>query len=369
MKRISTLKSLLFISVLLFTIASCKKDKPSQQSAVVNAMPTTLGLIETDSSIYKLLLIAISKVGTQNVNYDLVFDTGSGGMVMDASGIVPSSMITSSGFNFSGDSTIVNGITITSQTSNIEYGADSATTDTVYGNLAYPPVTVGDQNGNIIIKRLPFFLYYKAVNTNGNVYPPHDFDVFGATEEYDVTFPNNSYISSPFSYFDPGTGLTKGFKIAPLGTNYFSYIGGYAPGVITLGLTSADLSSASGFTMSQLYYYAGIGYPPIIPASITYNSKNFTTNVIFDSGTEPYTYLEDPSFSGSTTLLPQNSNVAVSTNSGFNYNYTISPTDNLTVVENPNTSGGIISIISLEYFLNNEYMLDLTNHRLGLKTN
>ena len=131
------------------------------------ATPTSLGLYETDSSIYKLLLIAVSNIGTQPVDYGLIYDTGSGGMVFDASGILPASMITSSGFNFTGDSTVVNGVTITSQTSIVEYGNDAASIDKVYGNLAYAPVTVGDQNGKIIIKRLPFFIYYKAVNASG----------------------------------------------------------------------------------------------------------------------------------------------------------------------------------------------------------
>jgi hypothetical protein len=163
-------KSLLFVSVsfLLLAIASCKKGNNNKMSQVTPvATPTSLGLYETDSSIYKLLLIAVSNIGTQPVDYGLIYDTGSGGMVFDASGILPASMITSSGFNFTGDSTVVNGVTITSQTSIVEYGNDAASIDKVYGNLAYAPVTVGDQNGKIIIKRLPFFIYYKAVNASG----------------------------------------------------------------------------------------------------------------------------------------------------------------------------------------------------------
>jgi len=375
MKKQYPAKSLLFISavILLMAIASCKKESKNNNNTPTVATPTTLGLYETDSSIYKLVLIAISQVGTQTVNqaYNwIVFDTGSGGLVMDASGLIPPAMVSNTGISFTGDSTVVNGITITNQTSQIQYGADSATLETVYGNLAYAPVTIGDQNGNIVIKRLPFFLYYKAVDASGNVQPAHEFDVFGVNEEYDVTFPNNVYISSPFSYYTPGTGLTKGMKLAAFGTQYFSYQGTYAPGAITLGLTAADLSSSSGFTMTQLSYYAGDGYAPIIPSTITYNgTNNFSTYVIFDTGTEPYNYLEDSHFNGSTTLLPQNTPVAVSAGSGFNYNYTVTPVDNLTYIENPTTSGGQVSILSLEYFLNNEYMLNFASHSLGLKAN
>lgn len=358
--------SLLF---LLLAIASCKKNDNNNVKTVPVATPKQLGLYETDSSIYKLLVIDISNIGTQPVNYGLVFDTGSGGMVIDAKGVVPATMITSTGFNFTGDSTVVNGITITSQTQIVEYGNDAASIDKVYGNLAYASVTVGDQNGNIVIKRLPFFLYYKAVSATGAVYAAHDFDVFGVNEEYDVVFPNNAHITSPFRYFDPGNGLTKGFKLARLNAANFSYSGTYVPGAITLGLTASDLSSSSGFFMTQLSFYAGTGYPPVVPATVTYNSKSFSTEMLFDTGTDPYSYIEDPAFTGSITPLPSGTAITVGTNFGFSYNYTTSTVDNLTDVENPTTSGGVFSIMGLEFFLNNEYMLDFANHKLGLKRN
>ena len=365
------LPAFILFSVLLVTISACKKDNVSKNvTPVVNATPTQFGLYEADSSIYKLLYTAVSKVGTYSVDYDMIFDTGSGGMVIDASGILPASMITSTGFTFAGDSTVVGGITITNQTSVIEYGDDAATTDKVYGNLAYAAVTVGDQpNGNIVIKRLPFFIYYKAVNGSGTQYDPHEFDTFGVDSEYDLSFANNVNIESPFSYFNAGTGLTSGFKMAMLGTSNFSYDGTFVPGVVTLGLTAADLSSSSGFSMTQLNYQAGDGYAPLVPATITYNNKNVRTDIVFDTGTEPYSYIEDPTFNGSTTLLASGSAISVATTSGFSDNFVTSANDNLTYVENPNTSGGGVSILGLEFFLNNEYLIDYTDHKLGLKNN
>jgi hypothetical protein len=371
MKKNYLLKNFLVISAsfLLLIIASCKKDNNSKSTkvTVVTATPTKLGLFELDSSIYKLLFVNISAIGTTTVPYDLLFDTGSGGMVLDATGILPASMIGDSGFNFTGDSTVVDGITITNQTSMVEYGADVTTTDKVYGNLAYASVTVGDPNGNIVIKRLPFFLYYKAVNGKGVKYDAHEFDVFGVSPEYDISFANNSYVTSPFSYFDPGTGLTKGFKMAALGTANFSLEGTYAPNVLTLGLTTADLSSSSGFIMNQLTFYPNDGYAPIISTTLSYNNKTFRANVVFDTGTEPYSYIEDPTAATTVSLLPKNTQVTIGTSTGFNYSYTITDTDNLSYVENPSTSGSDLTIISLEFFLNNEYLLDYTNHQLGVK--
>jgi len=356
--------------LILAFAASCKKEKTTTPTV---ATPTKLGLYEfgADATLnYRQIQINVSKVGTQTVSYGMVFDTGSGGMVLDAQNIVPASMVTTSGFVFTGDSVVVNGITITSQKSSVTYGSNTNGA-TVYGNLAYAPVTIGDINGSIVVKRLPFFLYYKAVNVGGTTATAHDFDVMGVAPIYDIVFANNVFITSPFSYFDPGTGLTRGFKMAALGTSNFSSNGysTFVPGVVTLGLTAADLSSSSGFVQHQLVSYPGAGYYPIISSTVSYNNKTLTTYALFDSGTAPYSYIEDSTAPTTTALLPANSAVKAATTSGFTYTYTTSGTDYLTYLENPKTSGNDFSIFGLNYFLNNEYMLDLTNYKLGLKNN
>lgn len=381
-----SLKFFLRISciLLLFVVASCSKDSKSPQintgTTPAQATPTKLGLYGADSTIYKILYTFLNKIGTKDVSssdYDLIFDTGSGGLVIDAQGIIPAGMITSNGITFSGDSTVVNGITIYNQKSTISYGDDVKTTQTVYGYLAYAPVTFGDANGTLTIKRLPFFLYYKGTDTNGAVVDEtkhaHEFDVLGVSSEYDVTFPNNTYITSPFQYFDPGKGLLKGFKISVLGSNSYSYNGTYNNNAVTLGLTNSDLST---FSMHQLTSYPGNGYSPTIPVSLTYNNKGvianktFTTNALFDTGTEPYSYIEDPTAGKTLDTLANGSAVSFTTApGGFSYSYTTSANDNITFVENPAQSGSNITVLGLEFFLKNEYMLDYDDHKLGLKNN
>ena len=261
----------------------------------------------------------------------------------------------------------MNGITITNQSSTVTYGDDNSTTNTVYGNLAYASVTVGDSHGNIVIKRLPFFIYYKAVDPNGTVLPAHEFDVFGVSAQYDITFANNAFITSPFTYYDPGSGLTKGFKIAALGTSNFSAGGTYEP-TITLGLTDADLTS-KGFNMNPLVPVPGSGYVPILSGIVGYVGDQIPTEMIFDSGTSPYTIIEDPNWPTGAGLLKTNAYITANTSSQFYYSYTVSATDNLTIVENPVNSGSNLCIFGIDFFLNNEYMLDLTNYQIGLKNN
>ncbi|PTQ96598.1 hypothetical protein C8P68_10483 [Mucilaginibacter yixingensis] len=359
-------------SLLSALLVSCKKnsaDTSAMITSVPTISPTKLGLYEADSSIYKQLYIAVPKIGTQTVNQYLLFDTGSGGMVIDAHEVLPATMISTSGFNFTGDSTVVNGITITSQKSSISYGADNSTTETVYGNLAYAAITVGDHDGTITIKRVPFLLYYKGVDNSGKIEATGAFDIFGVDSEYDVVFSNGAYVSSPFSYFDPGTGLTRGFKMAALGTGNFSNAGNYVAGVLSVGLTDNDLTSA-GFTMHTLSAYQNYGYPVIIPSSFTYGSKSVTAAyTVFDTGTEPYNYLEDPTATKNITLLPTGTSLSVLTGSNFNYGFTTTASDYLSYVEKTSYSGTDVSIVSLEYFLNNEYLLNYTGHQLGLKNN
>ena len=364
MKKTNPAQLLLLIPGLLIMLlaASCSKGgKP----ATPTATPKKIGFYEVDSANVRELQTVISKIGSKAVSFDMIFDTGSGGLVVDAQGVLPASMISANGFVFSGDSTVVDGITLTNQTTVVQYGADAATLSKVYGNLAYADVTVGDNHGNITVKRLPFFIYYKAVNANDEVYPAHEFDVLGVSSEYDIYFPNQAYITSPLAYYDPGEGLTRGFKIAALGTSNFSEKGTYAAAV-TVGLTQADLSS-EGFNMILLVPINGYGYIPLVPGSISYLNQNFPTEMIFDTGTSPYFFLEDANWPYQPGLLGAGSRIDIQTSTGFKYGYLTSANDNLTVIENPNTTRGGVSLISLDFFLYNEYMLDFDNHYLGLK--
>jgi hypothetical protein len=352
--------------LLLFIVASCKKDPGTSKQST--ATPKKLGFYETITNSHRVLMMSVSKVGTQATPYKLVFDTGSGGMVMDGNSVIPASMITSTGFNFTGDSTVINGITITSQKNQVVYGDDNNTLDTVYGNLAYADVTVGDANGNIVVKHMPFFLYYKAVDNQGTQFAAHAFDVLGVSSEYDIFFPNGSFITSPFNYYDPGAGLTRGFKMAALGISNFTASGTYVP-ALTLGLTSTDLSG-SGFNLISLLNLPNEGYIPLVPGSVGLTNDNVPTEMLFDTGTSPYSIIEDPNApANGVYTLSTNNFVAISTSTGFTYSYTVGAAQNLTLVENPSYSGTGVTIFGLDFFIDNEYLLDFTNHQLGVKTN
>ncbi|MDB5017039.1 MAG: hypothetical protein JWQ84_1871 [Mucilaginibacter sp.] len=349
--------------LLLTSITSCRKDKALGPTALKPL--ATIGLYEQlVDTIYRRVYVAISKVGTTSTNYYGIFDTGSTGLTIDATGLIPASMITSSGIQVTGDSVNVNGITITSHSSIIKYGDVGSETDE-YGNLAYTTVTIGDQNGSIATTRIPIFLYYKIVNkSTGATYPAHSNDVFGVGPG---TSQVNSSIGSPLSYFKTGTSVTNGFKLAMFSSSKFTGAGNYVSGLLTIGLVPNDLSSA-GFIMHPLTYYSTGGYSPDISGTISYNGKSIPATLLFDTGTPSVTILEDNTAS-SQGNLPANSVVTVTTNNGFSYSYTTNSTYNLTTIGKPSVTGDPRTIYSIDFFLSNEYLMDYTDHQLGLKNN
>jgi len=346
--------------------ASCKKDSSPPKPVVPPKPIASIGLYEVDSSIYKRIFIPISKIGTKSVTYFSVFDTGSTGMTIDATDLLPASMITNSGITVAGDSVVVNGITVTSQTSVIAYGnAQSEIQE--YGNLAYATVIVGNLQDGITTSRIPIFLYYKIVDTKtGQKQPAHSNDVFGVGPG--VSFAN-SKIGSPLSYFKTGANVTEGFKLAKLDKSAFSISGTFVADLLTIGLVPDDLSSSSGFVMHPLKYFNQGGYSPDIPATVTYNGKNVAATLLFDTGTPAISTIADPNATSNIASIPANTDVTLTTTNGFSYTYTTTSAENLTQVAKPSYTGDPRTIFSIEFFTDNEFLMDYANHKIGLKNN
>lgn len=362
---------------LITLIISCKKDKTSSntKTVITNPTGTTIGLFEYKDSVdvndvYYRIFIPLTKIGTQTVNYDEVFDTGSAGLTLDAQGIIPDSLITNSGFKFKGDSVVINGVTITSTTSVMEYGDATASTN-IYGNVAYTNITIGDPTTGVSIKRVPIFLYYKVLDITGKdsvkETTHHSADIFGVSPEYSYA---STLIKSPLSYYTPGSGLTNGFKLAKLIKSDFTNNGFYVQNLLTVGLTDADLNS-SGFVMHNYTssYTSQDGYSPDIPGQIIYNGNTIAANFLFDTGTPQITIIEDSKATQTIGILPAGSTVTLKTQDGFTYTYTTAKTTNVTEVQNPKNTNDYRTIFSLEFFTDNEFLTDYAGRQIGLKNN
>jgi hypothetical protein len=368
-KYIQKYLQLLGVIFFIAIVTSCKKDKTKTTATVVNATPVSLGLFEYSDGTNYRIFIPIQQVGTQTVNDDLVFDTGSAGLTIDAQGIIPDSLITNTGFKFTGDSVVVNGVTITSTQSEMDYG-DNTDMTVVKGNVAYANVTLSNNASGITIKRVPFFIYYGAFDVqNGNTanetqLPAHSADIFGVSQEYSYA---SNLILSPLSYYKPGNGLTNGFKLAELVQSGFTSAGVYEPSILTLGLTQSDLASTSGFVMHNETYTSTDGYSPDVPGMVTYSGNTISANFLFDTGTPEISIIENQA--ASTGILPTGTAITLKTTEGFTYSYTTASTTQITEVENPKVTGDIRTIFSLEFFINNEYLINYTGHQIGLKNN
>ncbi|GAB2970846.1 hypothetical protein GCM10027049_00380 [Mucilaginibacter puniceus] len=346
-------------------ITSCKKDNKPTEPVITNY--ATIGLYQKslveNGITYKRVFTGVT-IGSSTQSYPAIFDTGSTGLTVDARNLIPADKIKDYGIEVGGDSTIYNGITVTSFKGVISFGGGASGTTHQYGHLAYASVTIGDGNGSVNVKRIPFFLYYKVTDGNGNniSFNPHEINVFGVGPGYSYA---NSAIGSPLSYFTLPTGVTNGFKLA-LFTTPFTPTPTYVPGLVTIGLTPTDLNS-SGFKMHNLDNYptAG-GYSPNIRATLTFNNKTINAFLLFDTGDPAITYLADPVATGVTTL-PAGTVVSLTTNNGFSYQYTTATSSNVTQVVN--SSSDPRSIFSIDFFVKNEYLMDYQNHRIGLKNN
>lgn len=356
-------------SVLALTMAvllsACKKDNNASPAAPVAAVTplATLGLYQYSDGTNKRIFIPISQIGTQKVSYFSIFDTGSSGMTVDANGLLPASMITSTGIQVTGDSVLVNGITVTNKTATMKYG-DLTSSTTEYGNLAYTTVTIGNSAGSVTTRRIAIFLYYKIVDETGKQLPQHSADVFGVGPGSGYTF---AAVVSPLNGFTLASGVTSGFKLAKLPTANFTSAGVFASGLLTIGLVPADLATASGFIMHPLTYANVGGYSPNIPATITYNNTTTSAYILFDTGTPSVHVIENSKETTALGKLPANSVVTITTNKGFTYKYTTTSTGNLTQIQNPNISGDYRTIMSLNFFVDNQFLTDYTNHQIGLK--
>ncbi len=349
--------------LLVLMMASCSKDHTNPPVPTVKPL-ATLGLYEVDSSIYKRIFIPISGMGTASIpTYYLVFDTGSSGLTIDAHGILPASMITSAGITVPGDSVVVNGITVTNQTAVVSFGNKTSETSE-YGNVAYATVKIGDANGSITTGRIPIFLYYKIMDNNGALQAQHSQDIFGVGPG--TSFASNA-ISSPLSYFKTTNGLLNGFKLAQLINADFTFNGNYVKSLLQIGLLPSDVNPSNGFIMHQLTFFTQGGYSPDIPSTITYNGNTVAATILFDTGTPAISIIENNNAANTEATLPAGTNITVTTGSGFKYNYTTSSSDNITDVAKPTFTGDPRTIFSINFFTQNEFIMDYQGHEIGLK--
>jgi hypothetical protein len=91
---------------------------------------------------------------------------------------------------------------------------------------------------------------------------------------------------------------------------------------------------------------------------------SFIGDANFDTGT-PYIYLSTPQSSSFPSVLQPGTTVTVTPLSGFNYSYTVAGTGTATTVVDAGANGN--SIVGVQYFTTNSFLLDFTSSMTGWK--
>jgi hypothetical protein len=371
---------------------------PATPVTTVIAQPLTLNLYPNQpAGGVPLLSLMATAVGSVPVNMPLGFDTGSAGVTLNALSIFPSSMVSSAGFVFPAGATTLsyNGITVTNLQGTRSYGTLTRTVE--YGNLGFAQLTLGDAQGTVTTELMPVFLFYSVDDPSGGAFTaPQWQGWFGVSATADAievggAAPGNAsvgctpqssttcYTVSGMKFIDYGPSVDAGFLLnpAPIQTCSVAASGSCsAAPMLTIGLT-AGLESAFS-TMDLVCPPNGYIGPPQIAgypvcqqnvANLTFtatgaSSGTFTGYATFDTGT-PYMYFSTPAGSTFPSVVEPGSNIAISTTSGFSYAY-VADADRTSQTVVDSGAGGN-SIVGLQYFTTNSWMIDFTAGLEGWK--
>jgi len=373
-------------------------SSPPAPEMTINS-PTVINLYPHQSATEEpIFTLFVTSVGSVPVRMPLGFDSGSAGVTLYAQSIFPASMVADSGFVFPAGQTSItyNGVTVTNVQGTRSYGTVNQTVE--HGNLGFATLTFGDAAGQVTTQTMPVFLFYSIDYVTGNGYQTPvwqgwfgvastdgNIDVAGSIEPtggYGACTTQSTstcYVVSPMKYIDYGSGVNAGFMLSPtpdFPTCDITTSGSCAPqGVLTVGL-NAEIEA--GFSTSALTCppngYVGpadIGGYPVCQKTINdvtiaasgASTGTYTSGAIFDTGTA-YVYLSTPAGSAFPDSVAAGSTVSLTTPSGFTYSYTVGAGTANTVVA---ADAGGNSIIGVQYFTTNYFLLDFKSSLVGWK--
>jgi hypothetical protein len=345
-----------------------------------------------------LFTVLVTSVGTVSVSMPLGFDTGSAGVTLYAESIFPASMVTASGFIFPAGQTSMtfNGVTVTNIEATRSYGTVNKTVE--HGNLGFAELTFGDAHASVTTTLMPVFLFYAVDDVTGQGFAPPSWqgwfgvsstadtiEVAGAVEPaagFDACTPQattSCYVVSAIKYLQYGSQTNAGFMLspAPIQTCDITTSGSCTPApMLTVGL-DASLESAFSTTAMKCppngyvgpatiagYLVCQKNIPDITIAAAGASAGTYTGDAFFDTGTA-YQYLSTPTGSSFPDVIQPGSTVTVTTPSGFNYTYTSADTGTATTVVDAGANGN--SIVGVQYFTTNSFLIDFTSSIEGWK--
>ncbi|UVC13654.1 hypothetical protein [Mesorhizobium onobrychidis] len=164
----------------------------------------------------RMLYINILFLGYRKIAQPLLFDTGSSGMTIDCTVVLPTKMCSEKGIKIK-KTFELDGLTVTTQKTVMHYG-----TYDEYGNVASARVIFGsaDSAASTAVS-IPFLIRYKEVRRStgevvgGPLWPKGIFGVspLGGGGP-------NQMLKSPLNSVSAGNGLRQGYFLSPIGTDW-----------------------------------------------------------------------------------------------------------------------------------------------------
>ena len=365
---------LIGVSILCASCGGGNGESADSTNAI--SAPVTINLTPANQNGAQRLFVSVSRVGTLQTSLPLLFDTGSGGVTMDATQVFPPNVVSSSGFSFPEGSTSItfDGITVTN------VGLDVTFPDTIqHGNIGSAQITFGDASGNVTTATMPLFFYYAITDRLGNPLPmPPQKGIFGVNG---ITTEARGNLASPIKYLQ-FKNLDTGFLLNPVGSYPSCDITqGTCPTrpLLTVGLDASRESAFTAFSMicdmqnvtgptGAYTINPGInGCSSVLPATVSVDGVALNSapapTVVFDTGSPGYALSTSLTVSAPTngTVL-QVSLLAANATAPCTYAWSVGSG----VDTNTSLAAGP-AIIGSNFFLNHAYLVDFSRSIIGVQ--
>lgn len=302
------------------------------------------------------LYVRIAALGDREVDFPILFDTGSAGMTIQCDIVLPADLCGTDGILVQRDMDI-GGVLVTTRRIVSQYG-----TYDEYGNLAFARVTFGDERGSVTTQRMPFLLRYKKVRrSTGEVVggPLWTKGIFGVAP---VAGQVDGLLASPMDYVDMPTGLGRGFWLSPLGESWSVCTNerGDCPTVDALHI-GLDDGARSQFTMVPLRSSGSAHYQPFVDACLTWLEYQSCAPALYDTGNSTVAIAGQPRSGPAPTLPPGTEVTLVGPEMTL---WQFKARDAIEVEFAPYSD---VNLIGIRYFETNSLLFDLDARQIGFR--
>lgn len=300
--------------------------------------------------------VPIRSVGNRRVGFPILLDTGSAGMTIECSLVLPKSLCSVDGIRIDRELEL-DGVTVTTQQIVSRYG-----TYDEYGHLAYAEVAFGDADRPVRTQRMPLLIRYKKVcRTTGEIVggPLWPKGIFGVAP---VLGQVDGLLVSPIDQVGLPDGLHRGFHLSPFGETWAICTNelGDCPTVDALHIGLDDNIRAS-FEMAPLRASPSRHYRPFVDSCLDWPGNRVCAPTLYDTGNATIAIAGRPPV-GSGMTLPRGTEIVLTGPAASSWQFKARDTNE--VEFSPHSD---IHLIGVRYFETNSLLIDLETREIGFR--